>query len=99
MTPATPGSADEGCPDLAGSRHELKDIGRDARLVQEPHSLGRNQRRLLGRLRQDGVAGRERRRNLAREDREREVPRGRCRARAQAPGAAPIRAPSTASAA
>ena len=49
--------------------------GSSAGGVEQAHRLGRDQRRLLGRLGQDRVARRQRRGDLAGEDREREVPR------------------------
>ena len=54
---------------------ELQRAGRDAGLLEQRDGARRNERALLGRLRDDGVAGRERRGDLPREDREREVPR------------------------
>jgi hypothetical protein len=47
----------------------------DAGTVQQFDRERRDQRRLLGRLGDDAVAGGERRRDLADEDREREIPR------------------------
>ena len=42
--------------------------------MQRAHGFGGDERRLFGRLGDDGIAGRERRGHLAREDRERKVP-------------------------
>ena len=43
--------------------------------MQQPHRRGGDQRRLLGRLGDDRIAGGERSRDLAGEDRQREIPR------------------------
>ena len=52
-------------------QHALRHAG----LVQELHRLEGDERRLLGGLGDDRIAGRERRGDLAEEDREREIPR------------------------
>ncbi len=69
------GIGDERGADLAVARHQLQHARRHARLVQNAHRLGRDQRRLLGRLRHHGVAGDERGAHLAEKDRERKIPR------------------------
>ena len=46
----------------------------DARLVHQRHGLGGDQRSLLGRFGDDGIAADQRRHDLAGEDRQREVP-------------------------
>ncbi len=53
----------------------MQHVAGDAGLVQQPHGGGGDQRRLLGGLGDDGVAGGERGGDLAGEDRQREVPR------------------------
>ncbi len=60
--------------DRAVAGHELQRRGRDAGLMQQPDGLGRDQRRLLGRLGDHGIAGHQRRRDLAEEDRQRKIP-------------------------
>ena len=52
----------------------MQDVGRQAGLVKQPDRLGRDQRRLLRRLGDHGVAGRQRRGDLAGEDGEGEIP-------------------------
>ena len=74
-TPATRRVIDEPRADGAVAGHELQRARRDARLVQEAHGRRGDERRLLGRFRDDAVAGDQRRRDLAEEDRERKVPR------------------------
>ena len=59
---------------FAGAGHELQRIARDARFMQHAHGFGGDERRLLGGLGDDGIAGRERGGDLAREDGERKVP-------------------------
>ncbi len=59
---------------LARAGKEMQDVWRHARLVQQPHGLVGDKRRLLGGLGDHCVARGECRRHLAREDREREVP-------------------------
>ena len=56
------------------ARQQLHRSARDAGLVHEPGRAGRDERRLLRWLRDDRIAGGKRTENLAREDREREVP-------------------------
>ena len=58
----------------AVARQELQHRARHAARVQHPHRRGRDQRRLLRRLGDHRVARGQRRRDLAGEDREREVP-------------------------
>ena len=53
----------------------MQHVPRNARLVQEAHGAGRDQRRLLGGLGHHGIAGGKRARDLTGEDGEREVPR------------------------
>ena len=75
-TPATRGSATARPPmsePIAGQ--EMQHIGRHAGLEHELHRTVGNQRRLRRRLRQHGVTGRKRRRDLARKYRERKIPR------------------------
>ena len=48
---------------------------RDAGLVQQRNRARGDERRLLGRLGDNGVAGHERRAHLAEKDRERKIPR------------------------
>ena len=74
-TPATSRCATSAAPTLAVAGDEMQRARRHAGLVQEPHGRGGDQRRLLGGLRDDGVAGHQRRRDLAEEDRERKIPR------------------------
>ena len=69
---------------LSSARNELQDVARDAGFVQKAHGFGGDQRRLLGRFGKHGIARRERCRDLAGEDREREVPRADADRRAQA---------------
>ena len=61
--------------DLAVARHEMQRLDRHAGGVQDAHGLRRDQRRLLGRLGDHGIAGGERGAHLAEEDRERKIPR------------------------
>ncbi len=61
--------------DAAITRQELQNIGGNACLMQYAHALRRDKRRLLGGLRQNRIASHERRRDLAGEDRQREIPR------------------------
>ena len=60
---------------LASPRQEVQDSRGSPAGVEQPHRLGGDQRRLLGRLGQHRVAGRQRRGDLAGEDGERKVPR------------------------
>ncbi len=60
---------------LPRARQELQRGARHARVVQHADRGVRDQRRLLGGLREHRVARRERGADLPREDREREVPR------------------------
>jgi hypothetical protein len=57
------------------ARQERQRVGGDAGLCSQRTASGGDQRRLLGRLGDHAVAGGERRRDLAEEDRQREVPR------------------------
>ena len=74
-TPAMRGSATSAAPTLPSPVHEMQRARRHAGLMQQPHGLGRDQRRLLGGLGDHRVAGGERRRDLAEENRERKIPR------------------------
>ncbi len=74
-TPAMRESATSAAPTVAGPRQEMQHVAGDPGLVQQPHRGGGDQRRLLGGLGDDGVAGGERRGDLAGEDRQREIPR------------------------
>ena len=69
----------------AVARQQLQHVGRDAGLVQDAHGFGGNQRRLLGRLGDDRVAGGQCGRNLTGEDGQREVPRADAQHRTQRP--------------
>src|SRR6185312_15655859 len=60
---------------LAATGQERERLGRHAGLVQKAHRERSHERRLLGGLREHGVARGECRRHLAHEDREREIPR------------------------
>jgi hypothetical protein len=57
-------------------RQQVQEVGGSPRLMEQPHGGGGDQRRLLGRLGEHGVAGGQRGGDLAGEDRQREVPRG-----------------------
>ncbi len=71
-----PDIGDERRPDrLAGARQQMQDVAGDAGLVQQPHRGGGGQRRLFCGLGDDGIAGGERGRDLAGEDRQRKIPR------------------------
>ena len=74
-TPATAGCATSAPPISPSPRTRCKHALRHAGLVQELHRLEGDERRLLGGLGDDRIAGRERRGDLAEEDREREIPR------------------------
>ena len=67
----------------AVARQQLQHVGRDAGLVQDAHGFGGNQRRLLGRLGDDRVAGSQCGRDLTGEDGQREVPRADAQHRTQ----------------
>ncbi len=60
--------------DAPVSDSKLQRILRHAGRMEQPHSVRRDARRLLGRLGDHGVARHERRRHLAEEDRQREIP-------------------------
>ena len=74
-TPAMSGCATSARADPAVARHQMQRRRRHAGFMQQPHGFSRDQRRLLGRLRDDGVAGHQRRRDLAQKDRQRKIPR------------------------
>ena len=57
------------------ARHQMQRGGGHAGLVQQADGLGRDQRRLLGGLCHHRIAGHQRRRDLAHEDRQRKIPR------------------------
>ena len=59
----------------AGARHDVDDAGRQVGLLQDLGEDQRRQRRRLGGLEDDGVAGRERGGDLPGEHQQREVPR------------------------
>ena len=84
-TPATAGLRDQAPADLAVAGQELQRLARHAGLVQERHGQRGDQRRLLGRLGDHRIAGGQRRRDLAGEDRQREVPRADAGDHAQRP--------------
>ena len=65
--------------DLAVAEQQMQRLPRQPRLVEQLHGLERDQRRLLRRLGEHGVARRQRAGDLAREDRQRKIPRARCR--------------------
>ncbi len=69
------GVVDDRRADLARARQERERVGRDAGGVQDADRLGRDQRRLLGGLGDDRIAGGEGRCDLSGEDREGKVPR------------------------
>ena len=62
-------------PVRAVARDDVDDAGRQLRLTQDVAEQERAERRRLGGLQHDGVAARERRRDLPREHQQREVPR------------------------
>ena len=73
---ATSGMLDQALPaHAAGPGDHVQHALGQARLERDPLQLERGQRRQLGRLQHDRVAGRERGRDLPRGDHEREVPR------------------------
>ena len=75
-TPPTRGSATaRRADDRTVARQEMQHVGRHAACKHQPDRLRRNERRLLGRFREHCVAGRQCRRNLAREYRQRKIPR------------------------
>ena len=69
------GIRDDRRADLACARKKRKRLARHAGLVQDADRFGGDQRRLLGRLGDDRIAGGERRGDLAGEDRQRKIPR------------------------
>ena len=73
--PARPVIGDQRGADRPVARHELQRAARHPGLVQQPHGRGGDQRRLLGRLGEHGIARRERGGDLPGEDRQREIPR------------------------
>ena len=74
-TPACPDVGDQRRADRPVARQQLQRAAWHPRLVQQPHGGGRDQRRLLRRLRQHDIAGRQRGGDLPDEDRQRKVPR------------------------
>ena len=71
---ADPRRAGQGGADGPVALDEPKDIGGDARVMQQRHRPRCDQRRLFGGLGDDGVSGGQRRRDLTGENGEREVP-------------------------
>ena len=74
-TPATRGSATKLCADRAVAGNEMQRARRHAGFVQQRDRKRSDQRRLLGRLGDDGIAGDQRGGHLAEENRERKIPR------------------------
>ena len=75
-TPATRASPSSASPSARPSPgRNCSARRRNAGLLEQRDGARGDQRALLGRLRDHGVAGRKRRSDLAREDREREIPR------------------------
>ena len=75
-TPAVRRSATSAAPTVSPAPgHEDQRVCGNARLVQELHRAIRDERRLLGGLRDHRVAGGERGGDLSHEDRQRKVPR------------------------
>ena len=76
ITPRTRASATSAAPTTSPRPgRNCSASARHAGLMQQGHRLGRDQRRLLGGLREHAVAGRERRGHLPGEDRQRKIPR------------------------
>ena len=75
-TPQVRGSPTSFAPTSPAPGRNCKRSGRNAGLAQQLHGPEGDQRRFLGRLGQHRIAGRERRRDLAREDGERESSTG-----------------------
>ena len=74
--PGDPRIGDQrGADRFAVSRQQMQDIARYASRQQMPHRRGSDERGLFGRLGNDGIAGGERGRDLAGEDRQRKIPR------------------------
>ena len=69
------GIGDENSTGRAVAGNKMQRGRRNAGLVQQLNRAGGNQRRLLGRLGDNGVAGGKRRCHLAEKDRERKIPR------------------------
>ena len=69
------GMRDQRGADLAVALHEMQRGGRHAGFMQQLHGFRRDQRRLLGGLRHHGIAGHQRRRDLAQKNRQRKIPR------------------------
>ena len=61
--------------DAAVAGHQMQRRCGHAGLMQQPHGLRRDQRRLLGGLCHHRIAGHQRRRDLAQKDRQRKIPR------------------------
>ena len=61
--------------DAAVALHQMQRGSGHAGLMQQPHGLARDQRRLFGRFCDHGIAGHQRRRDLAQKDRQRKIPR------------------------
>ena len=69
------GMRDQRRADPAVALHQMQRGRRHAGLMQQPHGLARDQRRLFGGFCHHGVAGHQRRRDLAQKDRQRKIPR------------------------
>ena len=69
------GCSTSACPVGAGAGDDVDDAGRQLGLLADLGEQQRGERRGLGRLEHDGVAGRERRRDLPGQHHQREVPR------------------------
>ena len=74
-TASTPRVGNERRANLSSAGNKLQDVARHARFVQKAHGFGGNQRRLLRGLGEHRIACRQRRRDLAGENRKREIPR------------------------
>ena len=74
-TPAISGCATSAPPIRPSPAHQMQRRRRHAGFMQQLDGFSRNQRRLLGRLRDDRIARHQGRRDLAQEDRQRKIPR------------------------
>ena len=84
-TPATRGSLTRAAPTAPSPGSSCSTPGGTPASLQQLGGQEGDDGRLLGRLGEHRVAGRQRRRHLAGEDRQREVPRARCRRTARGP--------------
>jgi hypothetical protein len=90
-TPAMRGSATSAAPTVfAASREQLQRGARHAGAMEQLHRRGRDQRRLLGRFGEHGVAGGKCGAHLADEDCQRKIPRRDARDRSQCPRVAEV---------